>query len=252
MPGINTTYSPSESNDSICFLEQPVVVADTFEIYTPARNYMPYTRLTESYSLLGDLIYTIVFIIIFSFVRLRGKDLFFNLLNVLIKRKKAEIILNEGISSNLVCYILSLCLSFSIVAGCISFVAFGKFLTLYSLYFFTGLLLYHFLLLTIVHLLGWTFNARNIADEVTVNLWTYHITMGLLVSPFIISIFFVQNFAIIPLLKIVIFCLALLMIVKFIRWIEILFIHRVSILYMILYLCALEIMPLLVLYKVAV
>lgn len=70
-----------------------------------------------------------------------------------------------------------------------------------------------------------------------------------LISPFVIAIFFVKSFAVIPLLKIVIFGAILLMIVKIIRWIEILITHRVSILYMILYLCALEIMPLLVLYK---
>ena len=64
-----------------------------------------------------------------------------------------------------------------------------------------------------------------------------------------LAIFFVKSFAVIPLLKIVIFGAILLMIVKIIRWIEILITHRVSILYMILYLCALEIMPLLVLYK---
>ena len=78
---------------------------------------------------------------------------------------------------------------------------------------------------------------------------TYNILSGLLISPFVIAIFFVKSFAVIPLLKIVIFGAILLMIVKIIRWIEILITHRVSILYMILYLCALEIMPLLVLYK---
>ena len=101
----------------------------------------------------------------------------------------------------------------------------------------------------IVRLFGWTFNAKNMADEVIVNLWTYNILSGLLISPFVIAIFFVKSFAVIPLLKIVIFGAILLMIVKIIRWIEILITHRVSILYMILYLCALEIMPLLVLYK---
>jgi hypothetical protein len=71
------------------------------------------------------------------------------------------------------------------------------------------------------------------ADEFIVNLWTYNILSGLLISPFVIAIFFVKSFAVIPLLKIVIFGAILLMIVKIIRWIEILITHRVSILYMI-------------------
>lgn len=248
MPNTNTTFFLSESNDSICLLKQPEV--DTFEICSPANYSLPYTRLKNHNDLIGELLFTVAFMIIFAFIRLRGKDLFFNLLNVLIKRKKAEIILNEGISSNLICYILSLFLSFSTIATCISFVAWHNFLTIFTLYIFAGLILYHFLLLITVRILGWTFNSKNTADEVIVNLWTYHIIIGLIISPFAISIFFVQSFAVIPLLKIVIFILALLMIVKIIRWIEILFSHRVSILYMILYLCALEIMPLLVLYKV--
>ena len=127
----------------------------------------------------------------------------------------------------------------------ISFHRLGYFFAVHFLFLF----LYHFLLLLIVRLFGWTFNAKNMADEVIVNLWTYNILSGLLISPFVIAIFFVKSFAVIPLLKIVIFGAILLMIVKIIRWIEILITHRVSILYMILYLCALEIMPLLVLYK---
>lgn len=250
IPNTSTIYSLFESNDSICFLEQ--TETDTFEICSPITVNLPYTKLNSNSDLIGDLLFTIIFMIVFAFIRLRGKDLFYNLLNVLIKRKKAEIILNEGISSNLVCYILSLFLSFSTLSVCLSFLSYQNFLTLHSLYFLGGLLLYHFVLLIIVRLLGWTFNAKNTADEVIVNLWTYHIIIGLLISPFVISIFFVQNFAVVPLLKIVVFSLTLLMIVKIIRWIEILFAHRVSILYMILYLCALEIMPLLVLYKVVV
>ncbi len=254
MPNTNITFSPSESSD-ICFC--PVTdntETDTtmFEIYPLVQSNLPYSKLSTNTDLIGDLLYTTGFMIIFAFIRLRGKDLFFNLLNVLIKRKKAEIILNEGISSNLICYILSLCLSFSILAGCISFIIYENFLTINTIYYFIGFFIYHFILLIIVNILGWTFNAKNIAHEIIVNIWTFHIIIGLLISPFVISLFFVKSFAIIPLIKIVIFSLGLLMIVKSIRWIEILFIHRVSILYMILYLCAFKIIPLLVLYKVVV
>ena len=81
----------------------------------PAGRFLPSTQLEHNKDLFGNVLFTVGFLIIFAFVRLRGKDLFYNLLNTLLKRKKAEIILNEGISSNLICYILSLCLSFSII-----------------------------------------------------------------------------------------------------------------------------------------
>lgn len=248
MPNTNTIYFHSEQQDSISLLKQ--AEEETFEIYMPSAKFLPYTPLEKNQNLTGNLIFTVIFLMIFAFIRLRGKDLFINLLNTLIKRKKAEIILNEGISSNLVYYILSLCLSFSILAITINYITQEQYINLFTFYLFIIFFVYHFTLLTIIRLFGWTFNVRNIADEIIVNLWTYHILSGLLVAPFVISIFFVKSFAIIPLLKIVIFGIILLMTVKIIRWVEILMTHKVLILYMILYLCALEIMPLLVLYKV--
>lgn len=250
MPNTNIIFSPSDTGAQICpVIDGAAPDSLMFEIGYPVSSDLPYSRITANTDLMGDLLYTIVFMVIFAFIRLRGKDLLFNLLNILVKRKKAEIILNEGISSNLICYVLSLSLSFSILAGFLSFIVHNNFLTFHTLYYFSALILYHFTLLTMVNFLGWTFNAKNTSHEIIANVWTYHILIGLLVSPFAISLFFVKAFAVIPLVKIVIFALGLLMIVKNVRWIEILFIHKVSILYMILYLCAFEIIPLLMLYK---
>lgn len=100
---------------------------DTFEIYMPAGRFLPSTQLEHNKDLFGNVLFTVGFLIIFAFVRLRGKDLFYNLLNTLLKRKKAEIILNEGISSNLICYILSLCLSFSLISIGIVYIIRRKF-----------------------------------------------------------------------------------------------------------------------------
>lgn len=241
--------SPAYLSGDTVFPGRSDFFADTFEIVPYTHHYMPFTPLKSNNHLLGDLIFTLSFIIIFSFIRLRGKDIFYHLLLAVIKRKKTETILNEGILPNLVYYLLSLTLSFAVLAVFISYIAWGEYLNIYTLYLFTGLSAYHFLLLLLVRLLGWTFNSKALADEVIVNLWTFHSLTGLLVSPFIIASFFVHNFAAEQLLKIVILGISLFFIVKIVRWLEILFSYRVSILYMILYLCALEIMPLLVLYK---
>ncbi len=241
--------SPTNLSGNTGFSERSDSFADTFEIVPHTHHYMPFTPLKNNNNLIGDLVFTLSFVIIFSFIRLRGKDLFYHLLLAVVKRKKTEIILNEGILPNLVYYMLSLTLSVSILSAFISYLASGEYLNIGTLYLFTGLLAYHFLLLLLVRLLGWTFNSKALADEVTVNLWTFHITIGLLVSPFIIASFYVHNFAAAQILKIVILSITLLSIVKIVRWLEILFSYKVSILYMILYLCALEIMPLLILYK---
>ena len=244
----NTVWDISgQQYDSICPLEK--AETETIIICPAERHYLPQVLLKTNEHIMGDLLFTIIFLMIFAFVRLRGKDLLPNLLNILVKRKKAEVILNEGISSNLVCYVLSLILSFSVISIGITYLTSGDFEIIPSLYLFAVLIFYHFFLLGLLKLLGWTFNARNTAAEAIVNLWTYHIMSGLLVAPFVIAIFFVRSYAIVPLLNVVIFGLILFQVVKFIRWLEILFAHRVLILYMILYLCALEVMPLFILYK---
>lgn len=236
--------------DSICLLQEEPTSVDTIIISPIERQYLPQVLLKGNDNMLADLIFTTVFLIVFAFVRLRGKDLLPNLLNVIIKRKKAEIVLNEGISSNLVCYILSLLLSFSVIATGIVYLSTSQFQSLPIFYIFLGLTFYHFFLLGLVKMLGWTFNARNTAAEAIVNLWTYHIMGGLLIAPFVIALFFVKSYATLPLLNIVVFGAGLFLFVKLLRWVEILFAHRVLILYMILYLCALEVMPLLILYKI--
>lgn len=235
--------------DSVCLLQKKET--DAIIICPVERQYLSQIQLKKNENIASSLIFTIVFLIIFAFVRLRGKDLLTNLLNILVKRKKTEIVLNEGISSNLICYILALLLSFSAIATGITYLSRGGFNLLPILYISTALTLYHFFLLGMVKLLGWTFNARHATAETIVNIWTYHIMGGLLIAPFIIAIFFVKSFAVEPLLNIVLFSFALFQFVKLIRWVEILFAHRVLILYMILYLCALEVMPLLILYKIA-
>lgn len=261
MPSTDTTYSlfnpPFREEeigkcDSLCPVEKQNTDTAGMILCSPVeKSYLPGTRLSKEQHVHGSLIYIILFLVIFAFVRLRGKELFGNLLVILVKRKKVEVVLNEGISSNLVCYVLALLLAFSSIATGIVYLATGSFNLLPTLLISAGLVAYHFLLLGLVKLLGWTFNARHQAAEVIVNLWTYHIMGGLLISPMVIAIFFVQPFIAASLLNFMIFGLALFQVVKLIRWVEILFAYRVFILYMILYLCALEVMPLLVLYKLA-
>lgn len=185
-----------------------------------------------------------------AIIRLRGKNLLLNLLNVALNRKKVEVIHNEGISPNLLYYLLALILSFSILSICIcQFLSIHFFSTL-GIQVLGGLFAYHFFMLASVHLLGWIFQFKNWTGEMVVNIWAYHILTGLLLSPFVIALFFVKSFAFAPLLKIIFLGLVVFIIIKIMRWVGILFQYGVSILYMILYLCVLEFMPLLFLYKV--
>lgn len=221
-------------------------------IHIPLKSFAPRILLHKPENLTGSLIYTILFLIIFAVIRLRGKNLFSLLLNVVVKKKKYEIILNEGITQNLIYYFLSLFLSFSILAVALTYLTKQEF----NIHQIFSILLYltgwHLFFLCILRLCSWTFNTRSIGEEAVVNLWSFHIIEGLLLSPFVLATFFVKTFAIQLLIKIIVICLILFYLVKFIRWIEILLAYRVPIFYMILYLCALEVIPLLVLYKMLV
>ncbi len=82
----NTAWEISgQQYDSVCPLEK----ADTeiIEICPVERSYLPQIPLKTNENVLGNLIFTIVFLMVFAFVRLRGKDLLPNLLNILVKKK---------------------------------------------------------------------------------------------------------------------------------------------------------------------
>ncbi len=249
MRNTDTTYihsDPAFAEANPCQIIQEK--KDSVE-YIPLKSYNPIIPLNNTRHTTGCLIYTILFLIVFAFLRIRGKGLLSLLFQVILKKKKYEIILNDGIIPNLVYYILALVLSFSAIAIGVTYIINQEVDFEYAFYIFGILLFYHIGILCIVRFISWTFNAHYAGEEVIVNLWVYHIWAGFLISPFIIALFFVKIFAIPLLLKIITICLALFYLFKFIRWDEILFVYRVSIFYMILYLCALEVIPVLILYK---
>lgn len=248
----NTVTDYTWPQEKISLLEQPELLTDTFEICQPVTLSMPYSKINTGKNLTLNLIFTIIFLAIFAVIRLRGKDLITDIIYATIQRKKATPLLNEGILPNLLFYCMGLTLSFSVLSVFITYLTTQTFLSIHSLLIFGGLLLYHLILIFIIHLLGWTFSTKQIANEFTVNLWTFHISLGLLISPFVIALFFVRENAVYPLIITTIICLTILMLVKIVRWLAIFFSYKVSILYMILYLCALELVPLLFLYKAVV
>ncbi len=238
--------------EDISVSDKAELLADTFEICPSVTYPMPYSRIDTGKNLIHNLIFTIIFLVIFATIRLRGKNLISGIIYAMAQRKRTVLLLNEGILPNLVFYSMGLILSFSVLAVFLSYLSIGSFFSIYSLALFGSLLFYHLTLLFTVYFLGWTFHARQIANEFIVNLWTFHIGSGLLISPFVMALFFVQEKTVSQLVTATIICLSLLMMVKIVRWFAIFFHYKVSILYMILYFCALELLPLLFLYKAVV
>ena len=223
--------------------------AERFEIRPPEDYALPYTRVDAHDDAVGNVVFLAVFLLVFAWVRLYGKDLLPTLLQVLFKRKRAAAILNEGGYLLTLYHFLCLGLSFSVLAVFLDYFCTGEFIGSFSLYAFAGLLAYHFFMAGLLRFLGWIFNAKGIAAEAVIHLWTFHICAGLLASPFVLVLLFAREYAAGLLVRVVLVIIGCIFVGKILRAVAILFSNKVSILYMILYLCALEMIPMLVLYR---
>ena len=197
----------------------------------------------------GILVYTVVFLVLIALLRLQGRGFLSSVYFYFFSRKKDSVLLSEGVRQSYTFVLLSLCLSFSSLAMCIAFFASQPFVFFDALFYFLILFGYHIVYIGAVRLFGWTFNNRHCASDVILNLRVSGIVLGLSVSPLVLALFFVAPSSTGILFHVILTLLIILLIFRFIRLIKILYGYKVSILYMILYLCGLEIVPILVLYK---
>lgn len=104
----------------------------------------------------------------------------------------------------------------------------------------------------VVRGLGYVFKGTNESKEYLFTTFMYNKNLGLFLFPVIIALPFVQSFAVEWLMYIGVFMIFFFYVLRISRGLKILFRKHVSIFYMILYLCALEIFPLLMIYKLLV
>ena len=97
--------------------------------------------------------------------------------------------------------------------------------------------------------MGWIFNFRYLATKIYFNFLSYFFLANIYTSPFIIMFLFLNNKNAEICLNIWILVHLIILLVKIFKLTQILYTNRVSILYMILYLCALEFVPILIAYK---
>jgi len=121
----------------------------------------------------------------------------------------------------------------------------------FSLIFMAVLLLY-LGKVVVIRSLGYVFKGNNEGKEYVFTTFLYNKNLGLFLFPVIIALPFVQTYAVRWLMYIGVFMIFFFFILRIARGLKILFRKHVSIFYMILYLCALEIFPLLMIYKLLV
>jgi len=195
------------------------------------------------------LIYTVVYLVFIALLRLRGRGFLPTVYTYFFNRKRGASLQSEGGMPNYFFVFLSVCLSFSILSMLMAFLIDPPFVFFNALIYFLIIFGYYFLVLGLVRLFGWAFNRRHCASEIILNLRTSAIVLGLSISPFVLALFYVQTSAINMLLYVISGIGIIILVFRFIRLIKILYGYRVSILYMILYLCALEITPLFWVYR---
>ena len=117
---------------------------------------------------------------------------------------------------------------------------------------FIAILLLYLGKVVVIRSLGYVFKGNNESKEYVFTTFLYNKNLGLFLFPVIIALPFVQPYAVKWLMYIGVFMISFFFILRIARGLKILLRKHVSIFYMILYLCALEIFPLLMIYKLLV
>jgi len=119
----------------------------------------------------------------------------------------------------------------------------------FYLYSLIGLCILYLGKIIIIRSIGYIFNGSKDAKEYLHTIFIYNKNLAIILLPITLSVPFIAEYASSLLLNTGIIISLIFFLLRLFRGIKILFRKHVSIFYMILYLCALEILPLLVIYK---
>jgi hypothetical protein len=101
----------------------------------------------------------------------------------------------------------------------------------------------------VFNILGFIFNSKQTVNEYITNIGIYNKILGVFLFPIIIAIPYISLQFKQPLMYIGIIAIGISLIFRFLRAFQIAFKIKLSIFYLILYLCALEILPILIIGK---
>lgn len=114
---------------------------------------------------------------------------------------------------------------------------------------FVGLVTLYSIKFIIIRFIGYIFNGIKESKEYLHTVSIYNKNLGVILLPITLSVPYMAQHAIPLLLNAGLILTLIFYILRLFRGVKILFLQHVSIFYMILYLCALEILPLLMIYK---
>ena len=194
-------------------------------------------------------LYVVLFLGMVAFLRLQGKRILPMLFLYFFGRGRTRDDLLEDLRQEYGNVWITLLVGYSSVAMGGAFAAEDGFEWRTAVVVCLVLLLFQAAVSLLVVFLGWVFNAPRCASEACLANCAGNAVTALLLSPLMLSLFFVRESSVPLLFSVILIFLFLCLILKWIRLCGILFEFKVSVFYMILYLCTLEITPLLVAYK---
>jgi len=195
-----------------------------------------------------------VILILISKIKMTFPRLTPSVLQSYLRSSEANKLLKSRNTRNTVCYaymnLLSIITSsvFVFELG-VHYNFFDKASPIFLLYITVGIIIFILFKIILAKILGFIFRSYEGAAEYSFNLLLIWKTVGIVLIPFVLCIPFIKFSAIPYFLIMGLSVVGFSYILVILRGIKILFTKHVSFLYMILYLCALEMVPLVIAYK---
>ena len=250
-------------NDAPEFYVDSVIHADKKELTTNYDEFKHYMKVLPAkdktlYSNSKDWISGVLFVIILVLLLVRTvKNSFLSSLTLVVfqYREFSKNVEKTNYSDANISNLLTLIYSLSISLLVFLILQFLEFNLIANLFLFFVIVVALVLVIIfskrlLILLSGFFLKERELAFKYNKNIQLFNNTLGLLIIPFILSIPFIHELYTSTLIYSSITIIAFIYLVRLFRSVKIFIEYNVSILYMILYLCTLEILPNLLVYKI--
>lgn len=218
-------------------------------IVIPAKEAFQRIPLNRPDNTLFSTLFIFIFLFIFAFMQLQRRRFLTILWNGLTDDSKMKVFIDEGFNANTWNLICGIIISTATVSAAAIYIFHWEWNPTNLINVWSYILEWHFLCTIIVYICREIFGHRQLGEEIICNLWVFNIMIGFCLAPFIMIIFFMRPYAIDYFIYCIFFILILFYSIKIYRWTKIISNYKIPILYTILYLCALEVVPLLIIYK---
>lgn len=203
----------------------------------------------ETYSGIYTTLYMLIFIFILCLIKFQQKGLPYIFTSIFVEGKKLDKEAQERFVFKGFFYFGALTLSMSVLSIGLMFMFYHTVEWIYIFNIAILLVLYHVFIIIMTRWIGWTFDMNTIYNRIHTFNIGFNAVIGFMVFPVVIPMFFVNSNEINKWILVEFVVLTVMLLYKYFRISKLLFVNKISILYMILYLCAVELAPVFIIAK---